>query len=369
MRLKTTKRQSQTLAALLAQLCELYNMALEQRRNAYRECGVTVTAYDQMRQLTVLRAELAEYADLPVAIQRDSLRRAQHAFNAFFRRVKSGQTPGYPRFRSVSRYDSFTVNAERSRFTEDGKLKIDSLGHFRVKTRCDIRGELKALRIKRCGQHWTAQAVCDIGPVPEKVAVRSAVGIDLGLTTLATLSDGTEIENPRWTKQEEDRLAGANRSLASKKRGSNNRAKACEALRRCHQRIHGLRHSYLHEASRYLVGSYDLIAYEGLKIIQMARGRFAKSIMDAAWGELIHQLKYKAESAGTYAVAVNPRGTTQRCSGCGEIVPKGLSQRQHNCPKCGLSLGRDHNAALNVLNRGVRSVAIAARGFAMNSTP
>jgi putative transposase len=119
-----------------------------------------------------------------------------------------------------------------------------------------------------------------------------------------------------------------------------------------HQRISGLRSSYLHGVSRQLVGAYDLIAYEDLKIRRMLQSNMAKSIMDAAWGQLIRQLVYKAECAAKYAVAVNPRGTTQTCSGCAEKVPKTLSQRQHSCPACGLTLGRDHNAARNILRLG-----------------
>jgi putative transposase len=352
MRLTPTRRQGERLAALLEECREIYNAALGERKSAWQVCRKQINYYDQQNQLTELRSLSPESASFPSAIQRDPLRRVDRAMKAFFSRLKTGEKPGYPRFRSRSRYDSFTVDAANFGFKPDGTIRIAGLGHFRFRTRCHLRGAPKELRIKWCGNHWTATVAMDIGPAPDKIAVRNAVGIDLGLTTLATLSDGAEIENPHWTKREETRLAEANREMARKKRGSSNRAKARERLRRVHQRIAGLRSSYLHRVSARLVASYDLIAYEDLRIRNMVRSTMAKSIMDAAWNQLIYQLTYKAEEAGRYAVAVDPRGTTQRCSGCGEKVPKTLAQRQHDCPKCGLSLGRDHNAALNILRLG-----------------
>lgn len=351
MRLKVTKRQDETLHRLLAQLCELYNMALQQRRNAYRELRFSVNYLNQQTQLTELRNGVEEYAAFPVAIQRDPLRRLDHAFKAFFRRIKSGEKPGFPRFRSRDRYDSFNVPSGRFSFS-DGVLKLTRLGTFRTKTKCKIKGNPLEIRVKRCGQKWQAQVVCDIGSAPEKIAVSTAIGIDVGLTALATLSDGTEIANPRWTKQEEDRLAAANQDLARKIKGSKNRANSRERLRRVHQRIAGLRSSYLTSVAKQLVSDYDLIAHEKLNIRGMAQSRLAKSIMDAAWNQLVHRLNCEAEKAGKWVIPVDPRGTTQLCSGCGERVPKKLWNREHDCPHCGLSLGRDHNAALNILKLG-----------------
>lgn len=349
-RIKTTKRQNVALSALLLQLCELYNMCLEQRRDHWKG-GRSLSLYDQMRDLTELRAGCEEYAAIPAAIQRDPLRRLQRAFAGFYRRVKAGQKPGHPRFRSHDRYDSFSVDSQNFRI-EGHTIVIVKLGGFSFRTRCDLRGIPKVLHIKRNGRKWKASISCDIGPAPEKVTVSKAVGIDVGLTILATLSNGSEIENPRWGKQAEDILARANRSFSSKKKGSRNRAKAREHLRRVHQSIAGRRRSYLHGVSRKIVNSYDLIVYEKLNIQELVEGRRAKSIKDAAWGELIWQITYKAESAGKWAVPVNPCGTTKICSGCGGQVPKKLRERIHLCPHCGLNLGRDHNAALNILALG-----------------
>ena len=351
MRLKVTRKQDETLTCLLAQLCELYNMALQQRRDVWKSHHLGIGYYDQQKQLTELRAGVKEYNDGPLKIQRDPLRRLDRAFKGFFRRIKSGEKPGFPRFRSRDRYDSFNVDKQNFAF-KNGTLRIAKLGIFRTKTKCKIKGDPLEIRVKRCGHKWQAQVVCDIGPAPEKIAVRNAIGIDLGLTSLAVLSDGTEIANPRWTRQEEDHLAEANQSLARKTKGSKNRAKAKERLRRVHQRIAGLRSSYLTGIAKQLVSEYDLVAHEKLNIRGMARSCFAKSIMDVAWNQLIFKLNSEAECAGKWVIPVNPKNTTQLCSGCGENVPKTLKDRWHSCPHCGMCLSRDENAALNILRLG-----------------
>ncbi len=340
------------LGSLLQHLCELYNAAIQERRDAWKVCQKSITYYDQQKELTELRSVDLESKLFPVAVQRDPLRRVDRAFKSFFRRLKAKQEmAGYPRFKSRDRYDSFEVSAGKFRL-EGNQVIVSKLGGFRFKTRCRIKGLAKVLHVKRCGGKWTASIICDIGQALEKKAVTKAIGIDLGLSSLVTLSNGIEIPNPRWTKREGDGLAAANRNLARKKRGSKNRLKSREGLRRVYQRIQGLRRSYLHGVSRELIGSYDLIAYEDLKIREMVQSTFSKSIMDAAWAELIWQLTYKAEEAGKWVVPVNPKNTTQICSGCGNLVPKTIQDRWHRCDKCGLSLSRDHNAAINILRLG-----------------
>jgi putative transposase len=193
--------------------------------------------------------------------------------------------------------------------------------------------------------------ICDIGPAPPKQPVSNPIGIDLGLTSFAVLSNGDEIKNPRFAKRAEQRIANANRALARKLRGSKNRLRAKERLRREHQRVADARKNFCHHASKAVLAKYDFVAHEALNIADMAAKRYGKSIMDAAWGLFLFQLTYKAESAGRWVVPVNPRNTTKQCSGCGELVPKSLFERIHSC-KCGLIMGRDHNAAVNILRLG-----------------
>ena len=352
-RLRPNATQAKVLERILADNQETYNAALQERRDAWKLQRKSITYRNQQDELTELRKDTA-FQWIACDIQRDPLRRVDRAFKAFFQRCKAGQKPGFPRFRSRSRYDSFTFNLPACR---ERSIKIPNVGDIRARGGRPILGQAKICTIKRDGKRWTASVVCDIGPAPEKRVVRRAVGIDVGLTTLATLSDGTEIKNPCWTKEHEERIAAAGRSLATKKRGSKNRLKAKERLRRTHQRAANCRTIYLHHVSKWLVQNYDLIAHEDLKISNMVKSNFAKSILDAAWGQLIYMVGYKAASAGAYCIAVNPRGTSQRCSGCGAIVKKTLAQREHRCA-CGTILGRDHNAALNVLALGMSAAGL-----------
>ena len=358
-RLRPNAAQVAALESILADSCETYNAALAERREAWKLQRKNVAYNDQQAELTELRKD-PRFAVIACDIQREPLRRVDRAFKAFFRRCKAGQKPGFPRFRSRDRYDSFAFNVPVVR---DRSIKIPNLGDIRAKQCRPIQGKPKLCTVKRQGKRWVARVVCDIGEAPEKRAVSKAVGIDVGLTHFITLSDGRAVPNPRWTKEHEARIARANQRLATKVRGSKNRMRAKEMLRRAHQRAADARRNFTHHVSKQLVAHYDLIAFEKLNIAGMARGTFAKSILDAAWGELIWQISYKAASAGRWAVPVNPRGTSQRCSGCGETVQKELWQRQHDCPSCGLSLDRDHNAALNVLSLGQRLAGIPAKSI------
>lgn len=180
----------------------------------------------------------------------------------------------------------------------------------------------------------------------------------MGLETFATLSDGQRVEQPKWAKESEALIQRKNRELATKKRCSKNRAKASEQLRRVHEQVANRRKNFCHHVSKWLIQTYDLIAFEKLNIQAMTGGRLAKSIMSAAWGILLRQIIYKAEEAGGWAVPVNPRGTSQICSQCGAMVPKSLKDRLHLCPHCGLMLGRDHNAALNIVQAGRACVGL-----------
>ncbi len=350
LRLNPTKAQIAAFEHILADSCETYNAALQERRDAWRMQRKSITLYDQQKQITQLRKD-PQFAVISVDIQREPLRRVDLAFKAFFRRCKAGDKPGFPRFRSRDRYDSFCWGNSNIRLN-NGSVVVPNIGLVHFKFHRLAEGTPKQVTIRRVGTKWVGRVACDIGPAPPKVAISNAVGIDLGLTTFATLSDGSEVSNPRFVRKHAQRIALAQKNLARKVRGSKNRVRAKEAARRAYQRMADARKNFCHHVSKALVSKYDLIAHEDLKIANMAKGRLAKSIMDAAWGQLLFQLAYKAESAGRYVVAVNPRNTSQMCSGCGVLVRKALSERQHVCG-CGTNLGRDHNAAINVLAMGL----------------
>jgi putative transposase len=364
LRIRPNLAQRGAFEYVLRDSAETYNAGLQERKEAWKLQRKNITLYEQFSELTELRKD-ERFAKIAVDIQREPLRRLDRAFKAFFRRVKAGQKPGFPRFRARARYDSFLFNLPR---ILENKIKVPNLGWFKFKSSQPITGTTRTATVKRLGKKWIVRLVCDIGPAPEKRAVSNAVGIDVGLTNFVTLSDGTTIENPRWIRKHEARIAAANRKLALKQKRSKNRIRAREVLRRAHQRAASARRNFTHHVSKWLVSNYDLIAFEKLNIKNMSRSATGtiekpgknvaqksglnRSILDAAWGELIWQLKYKAEYAGVWAVPVNPRGTSIRCSGCGEPVPKTLADRQHICGACGLALDRDHNAARNILRLG-----------------
>ena len=353
-RLKPNAAQAAALTCILADNAETYNAALQERRDAWKLARKSISYRDQQNELTELRRD-PRFQWMACDIQRDPLRRVDHAFKAFFRRIKAKEKPGFPRFRARARYDSFAFSLPTCR---ERSIKVPNVADIRARGGRPVSGKPKVCTVKRDGARWTASVVCDIGEAPEKRVVSRAVGIDVGLTTLATLSDGTEIQNPRWTRKHEHRIAEAGRALARKQKRSNNRTRARLALRRAHQRAANARLNYIHHVSKWLVANYDLIAFEDLKIRNMVRNpHLAKSIMDAAWGLLIWCISYKAESAGRWAVPVNPNGTSQMCSGCGRIVKKKLSERWHSCP-CGAELGRDHNSGINI-----KQLALSALGM------
>jgi putative transposase len=190
LRLRPNAEQRRNLSSVLSISCELYNAALQERRDAWKICRKRIGYEEQTRQITELRKCDPETASLAVDIAREPLRRVDRAFQAFFRRCKHGEKPGYPRFRSKLRYNSFATSQFQIR---EGSLAIAKLGSIRFKAHREIAGTPRHLMVKRHGSKWTACVVCDIGEAPAKQAIRTAVGIDLGLIDFVTLSDGSSV--------------------------------------------------------------------------------------------------------------------------------------------------------------------------------
>lgn len=358
--------QKKQFEVILSDCCETYNAAIQERREAWKLCRTNVTYVMQQAQLTALREE-ERFRNVACDIQRDPLRRVERSFKAFFRRCKTGEKPGHPRFKSRARYNSFSWGNSNVRTTAS-RIRVPNVGLIRMRGGRPLAGKPLTATIKKDGNRWWLSVVCELGAIPSKRTIGASTGLDVGISALVTLSNGTSFENPRWVRKHEARIAAASRRLATKKRRSLNRLKAKELLRRAHQRAANARTNHLHHISKLLVKRYDLIAHEDLRIRNMVRLNLAKGILDAAWAQLIWQITYKAESAGAWVVPVNPCGTSQRCSGCGETVKKELSERVHRCA-CGLTLDRDHNAALNILALGVSAVGLAASAVNAEMAP
>jgi putative transposase len=351
-RVYPTPAQGEALHGQVNEACRLHNAALDERRSAWRMNGVSLGYYDQANQLKEIRAE-GNVGVANFSACQDVLRRVDKAFAAFFGRVKAGaKQPGYPRFRSRLRYDSLTWPSwgDGCSLRSTGRLYLQGVGDLKLKWHRPLPADaqIKTVTAKREAGKWL---VCFSVEMPEPEPLPTcdlAVGMDVGLTTFAVLSDGREIANERHLRLAERRLRLAQRKLARRNKRSRRRLKARLEVARVHAHVANQRRDFHHKTAHTLVQEYGLIAVEDLNFKALASSMLAKSVHDAGWGQFISILSNKAAEAGQTFVRVNPAGTTQRCSACGEHVPKGLGDRWHKCA-CGLSLGRDLNAARNVL--------------------
>jgi putative transposase len=343
---------------------QLFNHALAQRIAYYKETGNSLSYMTQTRDLTILREISQVLADVPAQIEREALDRLDKAFKNFFRRVKEGTgKPGFPRFKAASRWNSFGVSQPGMVIKNGCKVFVSGIGPIAGRNVRQFIGKAKMLRVIFLAGKWFAKVFVDDGQAtPPIQPIKSAVGIDVGLSKFASLSTGEQIENPRFYRRLERKLARAGRNVSRKVKGSKKRRKAVRRLQRVHARITNHRMNFTHHLSKRILREHQLIAVEKLNIAGMARSRLAKSILDAAWGQFLFQLAYKAEEAGCLFVAVNPRGTSQECSKCGDIVQKSLSVRVHTCT-CGFVLDRDVNAAKNILQRALESAPGPGRGI------
>ncbi len=359
-RLYPTKPQQKQMERILELCRQVYNRTLEERKTAYAERGETLSKYTLNKLLPEWKKENPEYKEVFSQTLQEVQERVDLAFKHFFRRVKSGEKPGYPRFKGKGWYDSFTYPQMGFKL-EDNILYLSKIGNVRVKMHREVEGDIKRIIIKHSARKkWYVSIIteCESVEIPER-NMEHVVGIDMGLSSFATLSDGTSIPNPRFFRMEEKELAKASRKLSKAAKGSQKHKKAIRVVQRVHERIANKRYDFIHQLSRLLVDDYSFIAFEDLNIKNMLKNHcLAKSISDAAWNMLISATKYKAESAGSLVVSVNPANTSKMCSRCGLLVEKTLADRTHKCNSCGLVLDRDHNAAINILRLGLQSVGI-----------
>ncbi|MBX3288404.1 MAG: transposase [Acidobacteria bacterium] len=349
-RIYPSKAQTLDLQQQLAEGCRLYNAALRERKDAYRLNRVSLNYYTQANQLKDIRAN-GDLALANFSCCQDILRRVDKTFKAFFRRVKAGQKAGFPRFRSIRRFDTITFPSYGDGIKLTDKLRIQGVGLVKVKLHRPIDGKIKTVSIKREGSKWYACFSVETKPEPLP-RTDQAIGIDVGIESFATLSDGTHIDNWKYYESEQKRLRVAQRRVTRRKKGSNRRRKAVAQLRNIHQKIFNRRNDFQHKLSTDLVRNYDLIAVEKLNILGMSKGILSKQIHDASWSSFFQKLRFKAECAGKQLIEVDPRGTSQRCT-CGVTVKKDLSVRWHHCFSCGYQNHRDIVSAQNILSLGL----------------
>jgi putative transposase len=359
LRLSPTKRQEKLLQQTLAECHWLYNKLLEDRKRQYEASKLSLTLYDQHSQTTQYKKERPSLKQVHSQVLQNVAVRIDLAFKAFFRRVKQNNgRAGFPRFKAHFRYDSFTY--PQSGFSLNGHhLKLSKIGNVHIKVHRQIEGNIKTLTIKRrTTGKWYACFSCEVEAkhLPE---CNEAVALDVGLESFSHLSNDERIENPRFFRKEEKRLAKAQRKLSKQEIGTPARAKRRKVVSRVYERITFKRRDFIHQESQKIVNRFGIICVEDLNVNRMMHNHcLAKSIADAAWSGFFEQLSGKAAEAGRVFVKVNPAYTSQDCSRCGHRQKMPLSNRMYVCACCHLEINRDLNAALNILAVGLYSIGI-----------
>jgi len=351
-RLYPSKIQTKTLEEQLEICRGLHNWLLIYAKGYYMDTGKTISYLTMQNLLPELKADIPELLRVHSQVLQNIARRIRLGYENFFARRKAGLKAGLPRLKKYGRYKSITY--PQSGFKVDGnRLLLSKIGSILIRQHREIPAKIKTLTVKRMPSgKWYACFSCNIEVQPREKPFDD-IGIDVGLNSYAILSDGTHIDNPRLYRASEKRLAHLQRGMSRKVRGSRNWVKSKVSVARLHDKIGNRRTDFLHKASRKITDVYETVYVEDLKIGNMVRNHcLAKSISDAGWGRFIGMIAYKEEESGGQLIKVNPRGTTQMCSRCGEKVEKTLSDRIHECPYCGLVMNRDENAALNILARG-----------------
>lgn len=365
-RLYPNHQQRASLNRMLEIHRQVYNAALQERKEAWRGCGVSIGYTDQANQLKPIRAFDPDVAWCNYSSLQQTLRRLEKAFQAFFRRIQAGEKPGYPRFKGKSRFNSVCyVYGDGIRLKYD-RLYVQKVGLIRLFHHRPLpeEGVIKMIVLKRDRVgNWYAIFQVELAHRHVSLRKSPAVGVDMGLEYFATLSTGEQVENPRWFRRAEERLSVLQRKRARCEKGSKRHRELTRQIRRLHQRVANKRRDFQHKLSTRLVQEYGFIAVEGLNVNGLCRSQVSKSMGDAGWAQFLAMLEYKAERAGTQIVRVDPNGTSQVCSRCGCAVPKTLSEREHRCLQCGFTAPRDVNAAWVILGRGKARTGPPRKGF------
>lgn len=351
-RLYPTEAQRTVLGNILDAARWLYNRALDYRRKRWNESRYTVTYNEQSAMWREWRNE--EPDDNPLRLLNMSagqqvLRRLDKAYREF----KAGKR-GKPRFKGWRFFNTINYKPGDGAGLENGRLYIQNVGLLRIEWhREPPDGVLKNVILTRKPSGWYVAFQIECADVEIAPSLNPAVGIDMGIYHALALSDGTVIDSPHYLRQSLKRLKRLQRKVARRKHGSTGRKEAVELLAKEHEHIANQRRDFWHKVTCWLVATYGVIVLEELGLAFMLRNeKLARAAHDVGLGMFREILDYKAIQAGVTVFTVNPRQTSQKCSTCGELVPKDLSVRVHGCPHCGFTADRDVNAALNILGLG-----------------
>lgn len=351
-RLYPTKAQQATIDQTIETCRRLYNYFLDDRIYTYKEGRWSPSRIEQQNQIPLMKQKNPYMQAVYSSVLQDVSFRINRSYDNFFRRVKQGkEKAGFPKFKSRRDYDSLSYPSPQGiKLLDNGRLHLSKIGEIKIGLHREISGTIKTCTVIRRNGKYYASLACEVAEETVEHTGKN-VGIDVGISNYVTTSDGEFFPKLDAYRKAEKHLKFFQRQVSRRTKGSARRRKAVELLAKAHEKVANQRKYIAHVVSRKLVNNYDMIAHEDLSITSMVKdNRLSKSITDASWGMLFGFLKYKAESAGKEVIPVNPAYTSQICSNCGEMVKKKLSQRQHICPKCGLNIDRDVNAAINILH-------------------
>ncbi|MBL1176821.1 RNA-guided endonuclease InsQ/TnpB family protein [Pantanalinema sp. GBBB05] len=374
-RLRPTAQQQVQMEQWLELLRRQYNHRLAERFNWWEQnrCDVNAcplichlpepkdkpTYYVQATDLPNSKTLFPEYKQVYSQVLQDCVKRVEKTYDRWIKGDSNGNRSGKPRFKGKGRYRSFTFSQIKNQNCINGKfIKLPKIGNVKLILHRPLPDgfKIKTATITRKIDGWYLNLSLEDASVPiitpDAPTMDNTIGIDVGLKSFLVTSTGESVEIPQYYRKAEKRLKRLQRQLSKKKKGSKRRVKAIKRLAKAHLKVANQRKDFHYKTANHLL-TQGHVAHEDLNIKGLAKSKLAKSVNDAGWGQFLQILSFKAAKAGLMTIPVNPNGTTQACSGCGETVPKTIADRWHSCPHCGLELDRDHNAAINIKQRAV----------------
>lgn len=386
-RLRLTKQQATLVNRWLSMLCSQYNYLLADRFDWYERNRSPVNAcpvichlpelrdnpdyYSQKKTLPLLKKTHPWYAEIYSQVLQDVVKRVKVTFDRFFKGDSNGKRSGRPRFKQRSRYRTFLYPQIKSDCLQDNLINLPMFGKVKVVLHRPIPDGFKIKTVsitKKADGYYVTLSLKDetVPTIKPDFNPESITGIDVGLKEFLTTAQNETVAIPRYYRKAQKRLRVIQKRISRRKKGSNRRLKAIKSLGKQHKKVANKRKDFHYKTANNLLQKYDVIAHEDLNVKGLARTNKAKSIHDAGWSSFLSILQAKAENAGLLTIAVSAYNTSQNCSSCGVKVPKELRERWHSCA-CGCSLDRDHNAAINIMNRAAGQPVLKAKSLLCDS--